>query len=54
MVKVKYNGQMYEITGQVIDGKNYVGIRELSERIFDKIVEWDNKNKVVIIMDKKG
>ena len=52
VVKVNYNGQMYELAGQMIDGKNYVGIRELSEKIFDKIVEWDSKNKVVLIMDK--
>ena len=52
VVKVKYNGQMYELTGQVIDGKNYVGIREVAEKVFDKIVEWDSKNKVVLIMDK--
>ena len=52
VVKVKYNGQMYELTAQVIDGKNYVGIREVAEKVFDKIVEWDSKNKVVLIMDK--
>ena len=54
VVKVNYNGQMYELTGQVIDNRNYVGIRELAEKVFSKVVEWDNKNKVVIIMDKKG
>lgn len=52
VVKVNYNGQMYELSGQVIDGKNYVGIRELAEKVFGKIVEWDNKNKVVVITDK--
>lgn len=54
VVNVNYNGQMYELSGQVIDNRNYVGIRELAEKVFSKVVEWDNKNKVVIIMDKKG
>ena len=54
VVKVNYNGQMYELAGQVIDNKNYVGIRELAEKVFSKVVEWDNKNKGGIIMDKKG
>ena len=52
VVKVNYNGQMCELAGQVIDNKNYVGIRELAEKVFDKVVEWDDKNKVVVIMDK--
>lgn len=52
VVKVNYNGQMYKLAGQVIDNKNYVGIRELAEKVFDKVVEWDSKNKVVVIMDK--
>ena len=52
VVKVGYNGQMYELTGQMIDGRNYVGIRELVEKVFNKAVEWDEKNKTVVIMDK--
>ena len=52
VVKVNYNGQMYKLAGQVIDGKNFVGIRELAEKVFDRVVEWDDKNKVVMIMDK--
>ena len=52
VVKVNYNGQMHELAGQVIDNRNYVGIRELAEKVFGKIVEWDNKNKTVIIMDR--
>lgn len=52
VVKVNYNDQTYELAGQVIDNKNYVGIRELAEKVFDKIVDWDSKNKVVVIMDK--
>ena len=52
VVKVNYNGQMYKLAGQVIDGKNFVGIRELAEKVFCKIVEWDSKNKTVIIMDR--
>ena len=52
VVKVNYNDQMYELAGQVIDNRNYVGIRELAEKVFSKIVEWDDKNKVVVIMDK--
>ena len=54
VVQVNYNGTIYELAGQMIENKNYVGIREVAEKVFDKIVEWDNKNKVVIIMDKKG
>ncbi len=52
VVKVNYNGQMCELAGQVIDNRNYVSIRELAEKVFDKVVEWDSKNKVVVIMDK--
>ena len=52
MVKVNYNGTIYELSGQMIENKNYVGIREVAEKVFDKIVEWDSKNKVVLIMDK--
>ena len=52
VVKVNYNGQMYKLAGQVIDGKNFVSIRELAEKVFDKVVEWDSKNKLVIITDK--
>ena len=52
MVTVNYNGQSYELAGQMIDGKNFVGIRELAEKVFCKIVEWDSKNKTVIIMDR--
>ena len=52
MVTVKYNGQSYELAGQMIDGKNFVGIRELAEKVFGKTVEWDSKNKTVIIMDR--
>lgn len=52
VVKINYNDQMYELAGQVIDGKNFVGIREMAEKVFDKVVEWDSKNKVVVIMDK--
>lgn len=52
VVKVNYNGQRHELTGQMIDNKNYVGIRELAEKVFNKAVEWDSKNKVVVIMDK--
>ena len=52
MVNVNYNGQMYELSGQMIDGKNFVGIRELAEKVFGKTVEWDLKNKTVIIMDR--
>ncbi len=52
VVKVGYNGQMYELAGQMIDNKNYVGIRELAEKVFNKAVEWDSKNKVVVITDK--
>lgn len=52
VVKVNYNGQMYKLAGQVIDNRNYVGIRELAEKVFAKVVEWDSKNKVVVIMDK--
>ena len=43
---------MYELAGQMIDGRNYVGIRELVEKVFNKAVEWDSKNKVVVITDK--
>ncbi len=52
VVKVNYNGQMCELAGQVIDNRNYVSIRELAEKVFDKVVEWDSKNKVVVIMDR--
>ena len=52
VVKVNYNGQRYELAGRMIDGKNYIGIRELAEKVFDRVVEWDDKNKVVMIMDK--
>ena len=52
VVKVNYNGQMYELAGQMIDSKNYVGIREMAEKVFGKIVEWDSKNKLVVITDK--
>lgn len=52
VVKVNYNGQMHELAGQMIDGKNFVGIRELAEKVFGKTVEWDLKNKTVIIMDR--
>ena len=52
VVKINYNGQMHELAGQVIDNRNYVGIRELAEKVFSKVVEWDSKNKVVVIMDK--
>lgn len=52
VVKVNYNGQMYDLAGQMIDNKNYVGIRELAEKVFDKVVEWDARNKTVVIMDK--
>ena len=52
VVKVNYNGQRHELTGQMIDNKNYVGIRELAEKVFDKVVEWDARNKTVVIMDK--
>lgn len=51
-VKVNYNGQTHELAGRIIDNKNFVGIRELTEKVFDKVVEWDNKNKTVIIMDR--
>ena len=52
VVKVNYNGTIYELAGQMIENKNYVSIREVAEKMFDKIVEWDSKNKVVLIMDK--
>ena len=52
VVKVYYNGRTYELAGQMIENKNFVGIRELAEKVFDKVVEWDDKNKVVIIMDR--
>ncbi len=52
VVNVNYNGRMHELAGQMIDNKNYVGIRELAEKVFNKAVEWDSKNKVVVITDK--
>lgn len=50
-VKVNYNGHKFEIEGAAKDGKNYVHIRELCEKVFDKAVEWNPKTQEVIITD---
>lgn len=53
MVKVSYNGVKYEITGKKVNDRNYVGIREIAEKIFKKKVDWNPKTEEVIITDVK-
>lgn len=47
-VKVQINGKIHYIDGILKDGTNYCSIRQVAE-ILGKKVDWDNKNKVVLI-----
>lgn len=47
-VKVQINGKIHYIDGFLKDGTNYCSIRQIAE-VLGKKVEWDNKNKVVLI-----
>lgn len=47
-IKVNIKGKIYLIEGFLRDGTNYVKARELLETLGYK-VEWDNKEKVVIV-----
>lgn len=50
VVKVSYNGKKYELRGMLIEGRNYVQIRELLEKVFEKAVEWNPHTQEVIIL----
>lgn len=50
IVKVSYNGKKYELQGMMIEGRNYVQIRELLEKVFEKAVEWNPHTQEVIIL----
>lgn len=47
-VKVNIKGKLYHMQGVFQNDTNYVGIRELAETLGYK-VDWDSKNKVVVI-----
>lgn len=50
IVKVSFNGKKYELQGMMIEGRNYVQIREFAEKVFEKAVEWNPHTKEVIIL----
>lgn len=52
-VKVSYDGAKYNLTGKKINNRNYVGIREFSEKVFKKKVDWNPETQEVIITDVK-
>lgn len=47
-VKVNIKGKVYNMEGVFQNDKNYVGVRELAETL-GHTVDWDSKNKVVVI-----
>lgn len=48
VVRVKIKDKLYIVEGYLKNGSNYVGIRELAEKLGYK-VSWDNATKTVII-----
>ena len=47
-VRIRYKGKLYEVSGYIKDGRNYVQLRETFEKL-GFVVDWDNDKKEVII-----
>lgn len=48
IVRVNFKGKNIEVDGKLIDGTNYVSIRELFEKLGHE-VSWDSENQIVVI-----